>query len=130
MSLYPEDLVMRSTNSIFHYACFSCNVCGVSLRQGDEYMHNNNGGQGHIVCKDHFHTAASANPPPAGVLLSVLEMTEIVADGAQGMYVLCTRSGGKKQTNRTLQIIAAKNNERYFYKRWPSHICMFHLVVC
>ena len=72
--LYPEDLVMRTSSSIFHYGCFSCGVCGINLRQGDEYMSN---GPGHFICRDHFNLKTQLEIPP-----------EVVADGAQGTVLL------------------------------------------
>ena len=51
MSLYSDDLVMRTSTSIFHYSCFSCSICGSALQQGDEYKIR--GSQ--IVCNNHFN---------------------------------------------------------------------------
>ena len=51
ISLYSDDLVMRTSTSIFHYSCFSCSICGNALQQGDEYKIR--GSQ--ILCINHFN---------------------------------------------------------------------------
>ena len=135
MCLYPEDLVMRTNSSIYHYACFSCSVCGISLRHGDEYMasapspnphqqqqqqhqqqHQNQ--QHHIVCKDHFNTTATA---PPGVLLSVVEMTEIVADGAQGRGDQGRGLGEMQQQQQQQHILQAVVHANCIQSMFPRH---------
>lgn len=33
-----EELVMRTSDSVFHLQCFSCVVCGVQLQKGEQYV--------------------------------------------------------------------------------------------
>lgn len=55
ISLYSDDLVMRTSTSIFHYSCFSCSICGTALQQGDEYKVRSS----QIVCSSHFNKIAT-----------------------------------------------------------------------
>lgn len=33
-----DELVMRTSDNVFHLKCFSCVVCGVQLQKGEQYV--------------------------------------------------------------------------------------------
>ncbi|KAB0792731.1 hypothetical protein PPYR_14690 [Photinus pyralis] len=46
----PEELVMRTCESVFHVRCFACVVCGMRLQKGDHYVFK----QGQVLCKPDY----------------------------------------------------------------------------
>ncbi len=76
--LYPEDMIFRegggnnSNNNnnnggqrVFHYNCLTCSLCGLNLRQGDEYIVQQSSDD--IVCKAHFDDQSVGGGSAAGV---------------------------------------------------------------
>lgn len=45
-----EELVMRTTNNVFHLKCFTCVVCGAQLKKGEQYVVK----QSQLFCRNDY----------------------------------------------------------------------------
>lgn len=46
-TITPKELVMKTSDSVFHLRCFVCVVCGIRLQKGDLYVVK----QGQLFCR-------------------------------------------------------------------------------